>query len=186
LKSELNPKCYIIDDFVGGGLDLKKVFVIAGLAMVLVMGGDALAFDAKELAKFKALNKCEGCDLRGANLSRANLSGTDLRADLRGANLTEVDLSGVHSISAHLSGVNLKGANLSGVNLYNAHLDNANLEYANLSGTNLRKADLRGTNLSGADLSKANLKNVKLGNNIFCKTKIPWGVENSDCNEAKF
>ena len=51
---------------------MKKVFVIAGLAMVLVMGGDALSFDAKDLAKFKALNKCERYDLKGADLADAN------------------------------------------------------------------------------------------------------------------
>ena len=40
--------------------------------------------------KLKSLNACEGCNLQGANLSRANLT----EADLSGANLTEANLSG--------------------------------------------------------------------------------------------
>ncbi|MCD1885276.1 pentapeptide repeat-containing protein [Listeria monocytogenes] len=83
-----------------------------------------------------------GADLSGANLSGANLRGADLRrADLSGANLRRADLSG-----ANLSGANLRGANLSGANLSYANLSYANLSGANLSGANLSYADLNWIN----------------------------------------
>ena len=40
----------------------------------------------------------------------------------------------------------------------------------------LRSADLRESDLRGADLSDVRLKGV-----IFCKTKTPWGLDNSGC-----
>ena len=52
-------------------------------------------------------------NLRGANLSDANLSG----ANLSGANLRDADLCG-----ANLYGANLRGADLCGANLYGANL----------------------------------------------------------------
>ncbi|EAG0382756.1 pentapeptide repeat-containing protein [Listeria monocytogenes] len=74
------------------------------------------------------------------------------RANLRGANLSYADLS-----CANLRGANLRGADLSCANLRGANLSCANLRGANLSGADLRRADLRGANLSGADLSCADL-----------------------------
>ena len=94
-----------------------------------------------------------GADLRGADLSNANLRGADLSdASLRGANLRGADLS-----DASLRGANLRGADLS-----NANLRGAGLSEADLSNANLRGADLRGANLRGADLSNANLSNANL------------------------
>ena len=82
-------------------------------------------------------------DLRGADLSDANLRWANLRrADLSDANLSDADLSGADLSDANLSDADLSGANLSG----------ADLRWANLSG-----ADLRWANLSDADLSGANL-----------------------------
>ncbi|EDN7549902.1 hypothetical protein GPZ34_11810, partial [Listeria monocytogenes] len=69
------------------------------------------------------------------------------RANLRGANLSYADLS-----CANLRGANLRGADLSCANLRGANLSGADLSYADL-----RRADLRGANLSGADLSCADL-----------------------------
>ncbi|MBO0084252.1 pentapeptide repeat-containing protein, partial [Listeria monocytogenes] len=69
------------------------------------------------------------------------------RANLRGANLSYADLSCA----------NLRGANLRGANLSYADLSCANLRVANLSRANLRGANLRGANLSYADLRRADL-----------------------------
>ena len=94
------------------------------------------------------------------NLSRANLSGTDLsRANLSGANLSGANLSGTDLSRANLYRANLAGANLSGANLYRANLYRANLAGdnlagANLAGTDLYRANLSGTDLSGTDLAK--------------------------------
>jgi len=70
----------------------------------------------------------------------------------------------------------LSGADLSGARLHLAQLDGANLQGAKLVVTDLRYANLHyadftGANIEGADMEKAN----------FCKTKMPWGLENKDC-----
>ena len=55
----------------------------------------------------------ERADLSGANLSRADLIGVDLRkADLSGANLSGADLRKANLIQAYLSGADLSGVNL--------------------------------------------------------------------------
>ncbi|EAC6971613.1 pentapeptide repeat-containing protein [Listeria monocytogenes] len=74
------------------------------------------------------------------------------RANLRGANLSYADLS-----CANLRGANLRGANLSYADLSCANLRVANLSYADLSCANLRGANLRGADLSYADLRRADL-----------------------------
>ncbi|HAA2239313.1 TPA_asm: hypothetical protein GEF91_09525 [Listeria monocytogenes] len=110
----------------------------------------------------------ERANLRGANLSYADLSCANLRgANLRGANLSYADLScanlRVANLSyADLSCANLRGANLSGANLSYANLRGANLRVANLSYADLSCANLRGANLSGADLSYADLRRADL------------------------
>ena len=65
-------------------------------------------------------------DLRGANLSRADLS----EADLRGANLSRADLSEADLRGANLRGANLRGANLRGANLSRADLSEADLDFS--------------------------------------------------------
>ena len=59
------------------------------LALVLALTAThASAFDAKQLAKFKATNSCKNCDL-----SKANLSGADLeKADLKNAMLCKTKM----------------------------------------------------------------------------------------------
>jgi uncharacterized protein YjbI with pentapeptide repeats len=47
---------------------------------------------------------------------------------------------------------------------------------ADLRGVNFSKANLGSADLSGADLSGANLTGAR-----FCKTKMPTGMDNSDC-----
>ena len=59
-------------------------------------------------------------------------------------------------------------------------------ENCDLSGAYLHKAKLRGANLMeaklvGADLRLAKMKNTYIKGAIFCKTKMPWGVDNSGC-----
>ena len=75
----------------------------------------------------------------------------------------------------------LREADLKGANLSEAKLEKAYLGKANLSGADLRGANLRETNLSGADLRGADLSWANLTDAIFCRTKMPWGVENRNC-----
>jgi uncharacterized protein YjbI with pentapeptide repeats len=111
-------------------------------------------------------------DDRKANLSRIDLSNTDLRAvDLIGANLSLANLSGADLRMANLSKADLRLANLSqanlqeaklvgGVDLTEANLVGANLMKANLLGANLTKANLVGASLIEANLSMAILKEI--------------------------
>jgi uncharacterized protein YjbI with pentapeptide repeats len=102
-------------------------------------------------------------DLRGANLSGADLSEADLRgANLSDANLSEADLREADLSGANLSGANLREADLRGTNLREADLREADLSGANLSGANLRGADLSEADLSGANLREANLREADL------------------------
>jgi hypothetical protein len=80
-----------------------------------------------------------------------------VRANLRGA-----DLSGANLSWANLRGADLRGAYLSWANLHRANLSGADLSGANLSWANLRGADLRGVNLSGANLIRANLPDFQI------------------------
>ena len=108
----------------------------------------ALEIGVKRDADLRGANLSDA-DLRGANLRGANLSDADLRgAYLRGADLSDADLRG-----ADLSDASLSGADLSDANLRGADLSDASLSGADLSDANLRGANLRGANLSGADLS---------------------------------
>ena len=91
--------------------------------------GHQKQFDRAEVLKLLK----DGCkkaildyDLRGANLSRADLSRADLSdANLRGANLSRADLS-----DANLSRANLSDANLSRADLSDANLRGADLDYS--------------------------------------------------------
>ena len=159
------------------GIKMKKVALVIGL--VVLSAFQAQAFDERQLMKFKALNKCENCDLSKANLSYANLSKANLlMANLLSANLLRANLRKADLFAANLSKANLSKANLSDAILSDANLWGADLRDANLSGANLSNADLR-----GADLSNADLKDVKkIENAVLCKTKMPWGEENSGCN----
>ncbi len=51
----------------------------------------------------------------------------------------------------------------------------------NLTGANREEADLSGADLSGAKLTEADLQRAKIDGAIFCKTKTPWGIDNSGC-----
>ncbi len=120
----------------------------------------------------------DGRNLRGADLSDADLSSANLRdanlsnADLSGANLSDADLSGANLRGADLSDADLHGVNplfttfraarleqhvLSSAILINVNLISANLPRANLSNVNLLGADLSDANLSDANLSDADL-----------------------------
>ena len=44
-------------------------------------------------------------------------------------------------------------------------------------------ATLSGADFSGVDLSTANLKDAGLDGALLCKTKMPWGEENSGCKK---
>ena len=160
------------------GIEMRCFLII----FVLFVATPAIAFDAIQLAKFKALNKCDKCDLSGANFSVS----------------AELDSSGPDLSGAKLSHANLRGANLSGTNLSKANLSEADMSYSKLIKTNLNRvnlrnvdlrkadlteADLHGADLTGANLSTSDLTGAKIKGVILCKTIMPWGEENPDCQK---
>lgn len=101
--------------------------------------------------------------------------GLDLRgADLSGANLTEAKLQGCDLTGADLSWANLWGADLRDCNLSQASLNNANLWEANLVGANLSCANLTGASLWRAHLNHSDLSNPDLNTNDL------WNVNSID------
>jgi uncharacterized protein YjbI with pentapeptide repeats len=145
-------------------------------------------------------------DLKSADLSRANLSGTYLRearlsevnlnganlekadlnkaslplAELSGANMREARLSEANMREADLSGARLSGADLVGVELYGARLSGADLSGARLRYASLIRADLREADLSKADLREANLERADLSGARLSGANL----EKADLNEA--
>ena len=116
-------------------------------------------------------------NLRGADLSDANLSDANLRgADLSGTGLSDANLSGANLRGADLSDADLRDANLRGADLSGADLRGADLSGADLRGADLSGADLRGADLRGADLRGADLRDADLPCLVTKIDGLRWGV----------
>lgn len=127
------------------------ILATAALLTTICLIDPALSANSEHTKQLLATKQCQNCDLSGAGLVLANLSGATLSgANLSGANLSRANLSG-----ADLSGANLNGASLFGANLSGAILSRADLSVADLRDTYLGNADLAGANLNGANLQGA-------------------------------
>ena len=100
--------------------------------------------------------KCNGCNLSGADLKEAML----VKAELEGADLSRADLRYANLRRARLAGANLSGALLNHANLPGADLRGCDLRGADLSGANLLLTDFTGADLSGANLTNAHIENT--------------------------
>lgn len=100
---------------------------------------------------------CPGCNLEGADLTKASLIG----ANLEGTRLKGADLSRANLRRANLKNADLSGALLINTNLPGADLRDSDLHGANLTGANLIRADLRGADTAGALFNGAHLEGVK-------------------------
>lgn len=103
-------------------------------------------------------------DLRGADLSDANLEQTNLRE----VNLARADLS-----NAKMEGANLRDANMMGVELWNAHLEAADLRGAKLIGADATSAHLNSADLRNAELQETDFDGADLQNAVFEPQSIP-------------
>ncbi len=124
---------------------LSTVIFVSTFSLATV----AQAANSEHIRQLLATKQCLNCDLSGAGLVLADLSG----ANLSGANLTNANLS-----RANLSGADLTGANLSGASLFGVNLSGAKLSGANLLGTDLRNAYLANAQLTSVNLKGANLQ----------------------------
>ncbi len=115
-------------------------------------------------------------DLEGVNLENNHMDSYQEVSYLVGANLSDANLSGTELSYADLTGANLSSANLLGADLKSANLDYANLQHANLYGT-----DLSGAFLDYADLSGATMNCLR-----GCPVELPLGYicePDPDCSE---
>jgi len=85
------------------------------------------------------------CNLKGVDLSGANLSGG------AGGNYTQIH-------DSNLEGANLRGANLYRVELYGVNLTNANCEGAQLGDSMIRNVTAHGANFTNAAFQKAEIE----------------------------
>jgi uncharacterized protein YjbI with pentapeptide repeats len=111
-----------------------------------------------ESEDYRIFSQLKGADLRGNNLSGADIHNSDLSAaDLRHANLHGSDLSQADLSLAKLSKSNMTGVILNEAELIAADLSHADLSNASLITAQLRRADLRQANLSSTKLNHSNL-----------------------------
>lgn len=118
---------------------------------------------AAAIARWRKQHPKKILDLKGADLSKANLRGANLfPAKLGGVNLSKADLSYAILAMADLMKANLNGADLTLADLRRANLSGAILKEAKLFGAELSIVDLSGTDLSGAGLAGANLSRADI------------------------
>jgi uncharacterized protein YjbI with pentapeptide repeats len=136
-----------------------------------------------------------GIDLRGADLSHANLQNLPLArllgdvtwrqwfdlseeqhrmaaihledADLKGAHLEEADLEYAYLQRADLRGAHLEKANLGTTNMQGAYLEGAHLEGADLWLARMDEAFIWGTNLAEVNFRETHLHGVHLNNQVI-------------------
>jgi uncharacterized protein YjbI with pentapeptide repeats len=151
----------------------RRLSFYCALSCLLAIAPAANAYNPADLKTLIATNKCIGCDLSGADLSRKKLANADLQAaNLVGANLSAANLTGAKLGGANLTGANLTKTNLTGavlqaaslidVNFTNTNLTRTDLSYANLVNTNFSKAVLSNTDLAGANLALADFTGANL------------------------
>ncbi|MDA1188313.1 MAG: pentapeptide repeat-containing protein [Chloroflexi bacterium] len=116
--------------------------------------------------KIERNTNCEGADLRDAELAgyRAQGFAPPVQADLRGANLSNADLTGATLAKAKLDEANLSGAKLVGTNLTEANLYKADLRGADLTRAILTFSDMEDALLEGAIFCETVMSNGSVNN----------------------
>ncbi len=101
--------------------------------------------------------------------------------DLKGMDLTHANLAEADLCRTDLTGVNLILANLTGANLNNSILTGATLRCANFTGAALNWADLTDTDLTKVNLRDARFHQAKLtGAHTFLKKQVDMkGLQNN-------
>ncbi|WP_017655519.1 pentapeptide repeat-containing protein [Fortiea contorta] len=129
----------------------SQILAITVFLTTISLSTSVQAANSEHVRRLLATKECQNCDLTGAGLVLADLSGANLSgANLAGANLSRANLS-----AADLRGANLSGAGLFGVNLSSAKLSGANLAGADLRNSYLMNAELNGVNLNSTSLQGA-------------------------------
>jgi uncharacterized protein YjbI with pentapeptide repeats len=112
------------------------------------------------------------CDLPGAVLTQAELSGPMLDVDLSGADLEEAGLGGIKFDGARLAGANLTRARLGGISLIAAFAPRLTLPETSLGGAVLRSADLDEADFEGSVISDSIFAAASLRRAKFSDAKL--------------
>lgn len=162
--------------FVQGKADYIKLARIKGKSVLFVNIGFAGAnFRDAEVANLRIVGEST---LKGADFTRANLTGSNLRdLDMEGACFEQAALDGCEMSDSNMSGARLRGASavhalfmrtnfeaadLSNANFLEAMLNKARLVNANLRGSNFYGAEFLGVTVGDTRFEDANLKQTKL------------------------
>lgn len=131
-----------------------RLTVLVTALVALSLSPRAQAANARHLARLLKTNACVRCNLRNANLRGLDLSQANLQgADLAGAQLRSAKLINTNLSQADLTGANLSYALLLQANISGARFRFANLSYATLqSATAAQRADFTGAKLEGTIL----------------------------------
>jgi len=132
-----------------------RVIPKQGLSLFLLVLSSIPVFANGSVDRLAALlittGKCEHCNLQGADLVYARISGAKLQnADLSRADLSHSDLEGADLRYADLRFANLSNSSLRGAVLTGAKLDGALLDQADISGTKLTRNQITSANWSDA------------------------------------
>ncbi|MBV9232021.1 MAG: pentapeptide repeat-containing protein, partial [Chloroflexi bacterium] len=109
-------------------------------------------------------------DLRGADLSHADLSGlsfNEARFGLTKSEQAKAKEDQCIYARAHLENANLERAGLERAHLHQVYMEGAQLNKAHLENADLSDAQLQHTNFTEAHLGKTNLRNASLSGAYF-------------------
>lgn len=116
-------------------------------------------------------------DLRGADLSNANLGGANFsNANLRGANFRYTNLDLANFRGADLREANLTMTLIAGADFSDADLSSADLIAANCTGTNFTRANLRYSNLGNANLLETKVSGANISNSYVYGVNV-WNLD---------
>jgi uncharacterized protein YjbI with pentapeptide repeats len=146
---------------------------------------------------FQALAHLAGEDLSGLNLSRKNLSQSELQgSDLSMAFLDHAILTRAEMMSSNLTGAYLKGSNLDQAMMGKSVMTGANFDDASLEGANLGRSDIRAGSFKNASMNRAYLRDSLLiganltdaslvGGNIIYTNFSHANLSNANLSEAR-
>jgi uncharacterized protein YjbI with pentapeptide repeats len=119
------------------------------------------------------------CDLAGATLTQAALSGPMRDADLTGAQLDGAGLNDIVFDGSALGGADLEGAKATGVSLIatvapHLHLPETSVRGAKLGAADLDEADFEGATLSDTTLATSSLRRAVFSAATFDKVDLAY------------
>ncbi len=143
----------------GGSGGRWQMLSVSGLPLCIYRGAKGTQ---GEQIVFRLLN-ISSCDLQGANLSYADISG----AYCNQTNFSRANLKGSVLIDALFANANFQEADLTNTDFSGSNLAGANFQGANLTGADFEATDLTGANFKGAILTDSRFPGAKLEGVLF-------------------